>query len=52
MVQVNDLSFQCYFLHSLLVQASQLLGLSVDVTLAANRLIRYVLNMMDKIKYW
>ena len=40
MIQVNDLFFQCHFLHILLVQTIQLLGFSVDVTLAANRLIQ------------
>ena len=36
MIQVNDF-FQCQILHILLVQTSQLLGFSVDVTLSANR---------------
>ena len=36
----------------LLAQTSQLHAFSVDVTLAANRLIQQVVNMMDKIKYY
>ena len=40
MIQVNDLFFQYHFLHILLSQTIQLLGFSVDVTLAANILIK------------
>ena len=40
MIHVNDIVFQCLFLQILLVQTSQLLGFSVDVTLAGNRLIQ------------
>ena len=38
MIQESGIFFQCHFLHIFLEQANQLLGFSIDVTLATNRL--------------